>query len=160
MTETIEYPFTAAQFNALTEEERRAVLAVAEYLTGTMSDISDEQLSEALNLMKPCEGCVPSEEVDENLLNTVRRKFAAIYQTAIELAEAELKQQGFESRKHFNFALVIDPSYEHMTRITIVDHDRPICYLHEWIKPWHFKFANLTELAGAVLSVKVVLVRK
>src|SRR6266436_4699392 len=160
MTETIEYPFTAAQFNALTEEERQAILAVAEYLTGTMSDVSDEQLSEALNLMKPCEGCFPCEEVDENLLNTVRRKFAAVYQTALELAEAELKQRGFEPRKQFNFSLVIEPSYEDSTRVAIVDYDRPICYLHEWMKAWRFKFANLTELAGAVLSAKVVLGRK
>ena len=160
MTTEIEHPFTAEQFQALTEEERQAVLAVAEYLTSSMIDVSDEQLSEALNLMRPCEGCVPSEEVDENLLNTVRRKFAAIYQTAIELAEADLKQRGFALPKQFNFSLVIDASYEHMTRIAIVDDNRPICYLHEWIKAWHFKFANLTELAGAVLSAKVVLVRK
>src|SRR5258707_11124208 len=102
MTEAIEYPFTAEQFHSLTDEERQAVLAVAEYLTSSMIDISDEQLSEALNLMRPCEGCVPSEEVDENLLNTVRRKFAAIYQTAIELAEAELRQRGFALPKQFN----------------------------------------------------------
>ncbi len=160
MTETIEYTFTAAQFNALTEEERQAILAVAEYLTGSMSDISDEQLSEALNLMKPCEGCFPSQEVDENLLNTVRRKFAAVYQTALELAEAELKQRGFEPRKQFNFSLVIDSSYEHLTRIAIVDHDRPICYLHEWSKAWHFQFADLAQLARTVVSSKVALVNK
>jgi len=74
MKEKTVYPFTAAQFKALTEEERKAVLAVAEYLTSSAIDISDEQLSEALNLMKPAEGCVPSEEADEDLLNTVRRK--------------------------------------------------------------------------------------
>src|SRR6266571_5935289 len=154
------YPFTAAQFKALTEEERKAVLAVAEYLTSSTIDISDEQLSEALNLMKPAEGCVPSEEADEELLHTVRRKFAAVYQTALDLAQVELKQHGFEPRKHFNFSLVIEPSYEGSTQVAIVDYDRPICYLHEWSKAWHFKFANLAELAGAVLSAKVVLVNK
>ena len=44
--------------------------------------------------------------------------------------------------------------------MAIVDYDRPICYLYEWSKAWHYNFANLTELAGAVLSAKVVLVRK
>ncbi len=154
------YPFTAAQFKALTEEERKAVLAVAEYLTSSTIDISDEDLSEALNLMKPAAGCVPSEEADGDLLNTVRRKFAAVYQTAMELAQAELKQRGFEPRKHFNFSPVIEPSYEDSTRVAIVDYDRPMCYLHEWSKAWHFKFANLAELAGAVLSTKVALVSK
>ena len=155
-----EYPFTAKQFNALNEEERQALLAVAEYLTSSMIDISDEDLSEALNLMKPGKGSVPSEEADEDLLNAVRRKFAAVYQTSMELAEAELKQRGLEPRNHFNFALVIEPSYEDSTRVAIVDYDRPVCYLHEWSKAWHFKFANLAELAGAVLSAKVVLVNK
>ena len=154
------YPFTAKQFNALTAEERRVVLAVAEYQTSSTIDISDEQLCEALNLMKPAKGCVPSEEADGDLLNTVRRKFAAVYQTAMDLAEAELKQRGFEPRKHFDFSLVIEPSYEDTTRVAIVDYDRPMCYLHEWSKAWHFKFANLAELAGAVLSAKVVLVNK
>jgi len=160
MKEKTVYPFTAAQFNALTEEERKAVLAVAEYLTSSTIDISDEDLSEALNLMKPAAGCVPSEEADGDLLNTVRRKFAAVYQTAMELAEAELKQRGFKPRKHFNFSPVIEPSYEDTTRVAIVDYDRPMCYLHEWSKAWHFKFANLAELAGAVLSTKVALVSK
>ena len=95
MKQDNEYPFTAAQFHALNEEERQVVLAVAEYLTSSMIDISDEQLSEALNLMRPAAGCVPSEETDEDLLNPIRRKFAAVYQTAMELAEAELKQRGF-----------------------------------------------------------------
>src|SRR5260221_2714632 len=154
------HAFTAAQFHALNEEERQVVLAVAEYLTSSMIDISDEQLSEALNLMKPAEGCVPNEEVDEELLHTVRRKFAAVYQTALDLAQVELKQHGFEPRKHFNFSLVIEPSYEGSTQVAIVDYDRPICYLYEWSKAWHYNFTNLAELAGAVLSAKVVLVRK
>ena len=42
--------------------------------------------------------------------------------------------------------------------MAIVDYDRPICYLYEWSKAWHYNFANLAELAGAVLSAKVVLV--
>lgn len=160
MTTDTEYAFTAEQFNSLTEEERQAVLAVAEYLTSSMIDISDEQLSEALNLMKPAEGCVPTEEADEELLHTVRRKFAAVYQTALDLAQVELKQHGFEPRKHFNFSLIIEPSYEGSTQVAIVDYDRPICYLYEWSKAWHYNFTNLAELAGAVLSAKVVLVRK
>ena len=56
MKNDTEYPFTAAQFNALNEEERQAVLAVAEYLTSTTTSITDEELSTALNLMKETEG--------------------------------------------------------------------------------------------------------
>ncbi len=160
MTAEIEHPFTAAQFHALTEEERHAVWAVVDFLTSSTVDVSDEDLSEALNLMKPTEGCVPSEEADEDLFLTVRRKFAAVYQTALDLAQAELKQHGFELRKHFNFSLIIEPSYDGSTQVAIVDYDKPICYLYEWSKAWHFQFANLVELAGAVLSAKTRVVRK
>jgi hypothetical protein len=88
MTTDTEYPYTAEQFHSLTDEERQAVLAVAEYLTSSMIDISDEQLSEALNLMKPAEGCVPTDEPEEELLHTIRRKFAAVYQTGWSLRKS------------------------------------------------------------------------
>jgi|ERR1051325_1523423 hypothetical protein len=155
-----EYPFTAQQFHALTEEERLAVLAVAEYLTSSTIDYSDEDLSNALSLMKKTRGCVPSEEAGDDLLASVRRKFGAVYQVAIELAETELKRRGFKARKDFNFCLVIEPSCEDTTHVVIVDYDQPICYLHQWKKPWHLGFGSLVELAGAVLSARVALVNK
>ena len=71
MKERSEYPFTAEQFNKLTEEERGAVLAVAEYLTGNTVGISDEDLSSALNLMKGSEGCVPQEEVEQQRADVI-----------------------------------------------------------------------------------------
>jgi hypothetical protein len=88
---------------------------VAEYLTSTTTEITDEDLSTALNLMRPSEGGVPFEVIDTNVRVAVRRKFAAVYQTAMELAEAELKQKGFKERDHFNFCLVIEPSDEDTT---------------------------------------------
>jgi hypothetical protein len=155
-----EYPFTAEQFNELNQEERQVTLAVADYLTSTTPEITDQGLSEALNLMKPTTGSVPPEELDEDPVATVRRKFAAVYQTAMELAEAELKQKGFKKPEQFNFALVIDACYEHATSLAIVDVKKPICYLYEWRKAWHFQFADLGELAKAVLSAKATLVNR
>ena len=155
-----EYPFTVKQFNALAEEERQSVLAVAENLSSSTIAISDEDLSNALNLMKESEGCVPSEETGDDLLASVRRKFAAVYQIAMKLAEAELKKRGFEERRHFNFCLVIEPSFEDATHVVIVDYDKPIYYLHEWINAWHVGFENLAALAGAVRSAKIALVNK
>ena len=133
-----EYLFTTVQFNTLSEEEHQAVLAVAEYLTSSTTEITYEDLSTALNLMRPSEGGVPFEEIDTDVLVAVRRKFAAVYQPAMELAEAELKQKGFKEREHFNFCLVIEPSHEDTTHVAMVDYDKPVCYLHEWSKPWHF----------------------
>jgi hypothetical protein len=153
-----EYPFTAEQFRALTEEQCQAVLAVAEYLTSHTTEITDEDLSMALNIMRVGQGSVPDEEIDTDLLQAVRRKFAAVYQTAMELAEAQLKKQGLKDRQDFNFCLVIEPSYEDATHIAVVDYDRPTCYLLEWSKAWHFCFENLAELADAVLTAKAAMV--
>ena len=65
-----------------------------------------------------------------------------------------------KDRQHFNFCLVIEPSCEDTTHVAVVDYDKPICYLHEWSKAWHFQFANLAELAKAVLAAKKALVNK
>jgi hypothetical protein len=73
MKNIAECPFTAAQFTALTAVEREVILAVADYLTGSTIEITDEGLSEALNLMKETEGCVPQEEVDEDPVAPIRR---------------------------------------------------------------------------------------
>ena len=137
-----DHPFTARQFKALSQEERQTVLAVAEYLTGSIEssiEISDEELSIAFNLIKKTEGCIPQEEIDGDLVAPIRRKFAAVYGTAMELAEAELEKKGLKDRKDFNFCLVIEASYEDTTHVAVVDYDKPICYLHEWDKAWHFR---------------------
>ena len=157
-TET-EYPFTLTQYQALTPEQRRAIEAVAEYLSGNAlpADLTDEKISSAFNLLKTCAGCVPSEEAGEELLHTIRKKFGAVYQVGMELAEAELKEK---KTTGFNFCLVTDPSYEDATHIAVLDYDKPICYLHEWTKAWHLGFETLGDLADAVLLVKKQLVEK
>lgn len=154
-----EYPFTANQYSALNLEQRQAIEAVAEYLTGDTltANQSDEEITGTFNLLKPCKGCVPSEEAGEDLLNAIRKKFGAVYQVGMELAEGELKQRNFT---HFKFCLVTDPSYEDTTHIAIVDYEKPICYLHEWTKAWHLGFQTLGDLADAVLVVKKSLLEK
>src|SRR5437879_8002497 len=92
----IEYPFTSEEYESLTTEQRQTVEAVAEYLSGDRGlkqDSTDEEISGIFNLLKPCEGCVPSEEAGENLLNTLRKKFGAVHEVGLELAEAELKRK-------------------------------------------------------------------
>ena len=154
-----EYLFTVEQFKALTKPQRQAIEAVAEYLTDdtVMDNQTDEEIAGTFNLLKPCRGCVPSEEVGEDLLHTIRQKFAAVYQVGTELAEAELKEKNIEG---FKFCLVVDPSYEDTTHVAIVDYDKPICYLHECTKAWHLGFVTLSDLADAVLVVKTILVEK
>jgi hypothetical protein len=155
-----QYPFTVEQFKALTDEHRQVIEAMAEYLTGntmTAANVTDEELSSTFNLLKTCAGCVPSEEAGEDLLNTIRKKFGAVYQVGMELAETELKDKKITD---FNFRYMVDPSYEDATHIAVLDYNKPICYLHEHLKAWHLSFATLSDLAEAVLKVKKNLVER
>jgi len=156
-----EHPFSVAQYNALTPEERQALGAVAEYLCGSNlpsgQSLTDQEINDTFNLLRACEGCVPIEEAGEDLLNTIRKKFGAVYQVGMELAEAELKEKKITD---FNFCYVTDPSYEDATHVAIVDYNKPVCYLHEYAKAWHLGFDTLAELAQAVLQAKKSLVDK
>jgi len=155
-----QYPFSAEQFNSLPQEGRQAVLAVAEYLTSSSIEISDAGLSSALNLMKKSEGCVPREEIGDDILQTIRRKFCAVFEISIELAEADLKKRGLEEHREFNFCLVGDPSFDADTHVAVLDYDKPFCYLHEWCEARDFSFSDVSKLAKAVLTAKDTLVQK
>jgi hypothetical protein len=161
MKTATEYPFTVDQYKALTKEQQQALEAVAGYLCSlavpTGTDLTDAELTSIFNLMKPCEGCAPPEECDEDMLTVICKKFGAVYEVGLELAEAELKQKSFSD---FSFCMVVDPSFEDATHVAIVDYHKPICHLHEWIKPWNFTFSNLKDLADAVLSVRNRLVER
>ncbi len=136
------------------------MLAVAEYLSSSGIEPSDADISSALNLMKKSEGCVPREEIGDDVLQPIRRKFSAVFEIAIELADAELEKRGLKPHTDFNFCLVIDPSFDADTHVAVLDYDKPFCYLHEWCEARTFAFANLSELAKAVLSAKVALANK
>lgn len=164
MTTETAYPFTTGQFNDLTDEQREAVEAVAEFLTGyTVSegtDLSDVEITRALNLLTPSEGCVPAEELDPDILEAIHKKFNAVFSVGTELADMELIKQGFEPFKHFSFCPIIEPGYDDASHIVIVDYQDPICYLHEWHKAWDFHFGSLQDLADAVLNVKHHLIKQ
>ena len=157
-----EYPYTQRQWDALDEEMKTVIQAVAEYLSGErLAEYpTAETLSETLNLLRPCKGCVPEEEIDENLLKAIRRKMSAVYRQGIELTIKELQRRGHQPGLEFNLSLVIDPDDENFSYVTIVDAEQGGCFLHEGHKAWHFHFATLTELAEAVLSVRDCLVTK
>src|SRR4051794_18587217 len=84
------YPFTKKQFDALTEEQTQVLDAVAGFLTDIVlsegTDLTDEFISETFNLLRLCEGCVPEEELWDDISCTIRKKFCAVYQVGMELA--------------------------------------------------------------------------
>lgn len=155
-------PFTRKQYDLLTEEQRTVLDPVAEYLKGeTLTRLvnpTDEELSEIFNLLKVSCGCVPEEEIGDQVSSAIRKKFSAVYQTALTLAEAELRERKLKPLKDYNFCLVVEP--EDVTHIVIIDSTRPLCYLHEERKAWHFHFETLSALAEEVLRVKKHLVEQ
>ncbi|MCX6908355.1 MAG: hypothetical protein NTY01_09975 [Verrucomicrobia bacterium] len=155
-TQTTNYPFTVGQLNALNREQREAVEAVVEYLSDfpLSDDPTDEEISTSLNLLKTCESNIPPEEFDGDILETIRRKFSAVFCVGVELADQELTQRGFSQFGQFSFCPVIEPCFDDASHVVIVDYNLPVCYLHEWHKAWCFHFSNLEELAEAVLNVK------
>ena len=135
-----EFPYTRQQWQALNPERRQIIRAVADYLSG--EKLPDDPSNETLNLLRPCTGCVPEEEIDE-LTGTIRKKFTAIYWTGLELASRELQRFGHQPGQDYNLSLVIDPDHEDFTMVVVVDADRGNWYLHEGHKAWHFNFDTL-----------------
>ena len=158
MPDTNEPIYTEAQYKALTPEEQDILQQLATHLTGErITTADDETLQITFNILRPCEGCIPEEEIGEDLLADIRRKFACVYYTAIERAENQLKAQGLRFYDDLSFCLVIDPCYENSTHVAVVDlrpDVRPFCYFHEYAKAWHFSFASLKDIAQEVLRAE------
>jgi len=154
------HQFTAAQYTALSDEERDAIQRVANYLIGeSLEAPDDESLSSTFNILRPCHACecVPNEEVGDDLFVDIQRKFSCVYYAASELAEGEIGRKGFREWRDFAFCFVVDPSYEDATHVAVVDHDqekRPFCYFHEYSKAWHLHFETLQEIAREVLRAR------
>src|SRR5438067_3735602 len=116
MNET-ECPYRAEEFAALTEEQRGALKRVGDYrgfdLVSEDCPLGDETIEVAYNLFRPCEGCVPGDEIGDNLCQAIREKFACVYGPAIEMAEDLLRPKGYwADSPTLGMRVVIDASYE------------------------------------------------
>ncbi len=162
MPEETKRPFTKSQYANLTEEEEEALQKVANYLNGKNIETSDDEtLSDTFNILRPCDACVPDDEIGEDLLLDIRRKFACVYSSALELAEDALTERGFRGHDDFLLCLEIDASYEDTTHVAIVDVEsarRPYCYFHDYGKAWYFHFATLKKIAEEVLKTRDAIV--
>lgn len=159
-TETEKLWYTASQYRTLTTAEKAILVYVNDYLHGNKLEAqTDEEWTEAFNLMRPCSGCVPPEEIGDSVEKTIRNKFGAVYWTAAELAELELAKKDHKPRVDFSFCLVVDASFEDATHVAILDFKRPACYLHDWAKAWAFNFETLGDLVEAVITARNEIVK-
>jgi hypothetical protein len=163
--------YTRAEFDALTDEQRRALELVAGHRGLELeaddqadAEVQDEAIQEAFGLFRPCKGCVPGDEIGDNLCLTVREKFATIYDPAIEMAEALLRREGhWADSPVLGMRVLADASYEDQTNVTVVDwrpDKRPFCYLADDHKAWNYSFTTLAGLADEVLGIRDRLVEQ
>src|SRR2546427_77361 len=62
-------PYTETQYSNLTPEEQDVLQQVASHLTGErMTTTDDETLRSTFNILRACDGCLPEEEIGEDLL--------------------------------------------------------------------------------------------
>jgi len=162
MPQEPDHDYSPAHYASLTELEQAVLQAVATHLTGERLDPADAEMLElTFNILRPCDGCVPEEEVGEDLLENIRRKFTCIYYTAVERAEVGLKANGLHFFDDFSFCLVTDPCYQDTTHVAVVDLQpeiRPFCYFHEYTKAWQFSFASLKDIAAEVLRAEAIII--
>lgn len=164
-------PYTRGEWQRLTDQQREVLQRIA--VNRGLDSIPDEpqdpaepdfELHEAFNLFRPCHGCVPEDEIGDDVALDVRHKFSAVYYVALELAEEELRTQGFwADAPALGMRLVIDASYEDETNAVVVDwrpEQRPFCYFQESSKAWCFVFETLTELADEVLRIRDILIER
>jgi hypothetical protein len=156
-----QYRYTKEQFNRLTHPEKSAILSIIDYMTGEMpSTISDRILCEGLNFWRPCAGCVPEEEIRDNIHGAIRHKYSALYTPAMMAAEIDLQRRGITLKNDDALELIIDASADDRTHVAVIAFGQPVCYEHHWSKAWKFHFSELKDLAQEFLRIKNNLVAK
>ena len=98
------------------------------------------------------DGCVPDEELGDELLASIQKKFRPLLSTACSMAEVMWAIRFPALKDQFKPVYYVDPSYEDTTACVVVDIHRPVCYLHTWAKAWNFQFKVMAELTTEVVD--------
>ena len=115
----------------------------------TTEELNDEHL----NLWRPCDGCIPSSEIGDEVSSSIIEKFRKPLDVACNMAEILHKRTAPRGRKvMFQPVPMVEPSYEDSTYYAIVDWDRHIKYLFGYDKAWVFKWHSMTAFANWVLA--------
>jgi hypothetical protein len=142
--------------NKLNHRQVEVLLGCMEYLSGggrkEFQDAAERE--NAFGLMGPCEGCVPDGYADGDILEPIRKKFAAVYWVACQRAERALKKKG----ENVRLSWLCDASYEDATGVAILNDDKPYYYLREFEKAWHVTFEDLAQLADRITEVERAIV--
>ena len=144
--------FTTREFNALSEVQQKAILALAGHNGAPEGATFDEDLADiSLGLFEPSDpGCVlPSYfmeagEVDRNLAG----KIQVMYRTAIALAGIPACE------------IVVQAEPDHDSRVAVLLADNPErCLLYVTLTSIEYQFANLAALADEILDIAGALIK-
>lgn len=103
-----------------------------------------EKVLSNLDLLKPCEGCVPSDYTDE-LESSIIRKFKIHYRLAVTLAAMA------PGRDPSMIDIVVEPNYEDASTIVVVHTDRKHVLLIAYKKVWNLEYDSVKTM---LLEVK------
>jgi len=103
-----------------------------------------ERVLDNLDILQPCEGCVPEGFTDELELSIIR-KFRIHYRMAVTLAAAMLG--GWDQSM---IDVVVEPSYDDTSTIVVVHTERHRVLRMVYRKAWNFEYDSLETMLAEV----------
>lgn len=133
--------FSRKSYLALSNRDRD-IIDAARYRNGRDGKYEPDDL----HILEDGNGCVPQDEVGEDLLLDIRRKFDIIYGTATRLAERKAK------KPPYTIDIVIDSSFEDRTCVVIY-HQKQVLYDYS-AKAWNVHFDSLKAVVSEISRVR------
>lgn len=99
---------------------------------------------ERLEVLKPCDGCVPDEFVDGDLERIIWQKFALIADRAVWLVGQKYPE--------IKMRITISATFEGDTVVLVTEPDRKWVLLDQGIDAWNFEFETLKEVVAKILE--------
>lgn len=156
-----EFLFDLTAFQQLSDAQKLAVFGLVAQRKGrhqelTLASVDADDLRSALNIYRTdAGGCVPDDEMGDDIVKTIHTKFYDFFAVVRTQAEQQLRARRF--RPSLN--IIIQPDYEDSTVSMIYDRDRPLFYLWHAQKAWTFNFSSAAEVADEILRLTEQVVR-
>lgn len=104
-----------------------------------------DELESVFRIVGPCLGCVPDDEIGDEVAMDIIRKFRTVIAGAAQLASKRPPGSELE--------VVIEPSYDDATTVAVLDLVTKDVLFFERTKAWHYHFKSLREVANEVLRI-------
>ena len=118
-----------------------------------MASVDDEDLTDMLNLWRPCEGFAPLSEITDREHEAVIEKFHIPLEVACDMA-GEYWKHKFPRKTVplFQPFAIVQPALEGEVQFAVIDCDRHTRYLEGREKAAKFKWCSLTAFSGWIVA--------